>query len=223
MEGLSPETRKILLSISEDEWRGYYRELVLYSHARCRRWFWRTGGSGNLPSGYSPDAIAREAITRLYDGSRRWNHEQYPDRNPVPFLKSVIDSIIWALLSGAENKRKTTVKQEHSTDGHDQTQDFEDAEEGTGLSPSSALAPDTRIYLEDVERRIRTAIADRLDLVEFFEHLLEGLKPGEIAARMNTDVKRIYAMRKTFDRRTANIQRELFGLVEQADKLKEGR
>jgi transposase len=55
------------------------------------------------------------------------------------------------------------------------------------------------------------AIADRPDLLEFFENLLEGLKPREISKRLNVDVKRVYALRKTFDRRTDEIQRELFG------------
>lgn len=211
MTALSPKTREILLSLSEDDWRGYYRELVLYAYARCSRWLWRTGDKQNLPEGHSPESITQEAVLRLYDGTRTWNHEQYPGNNPVPFLKAVIDSLIWALLSGAEHLRRSAVGDPPSVGSNSpEPLDLDiDADEGLHHSPS--LAPDRKLYLEDVEHRIRMAIANRPDLLEFFEYLLEGLKPREISKRLNVDVKRVYALRKTFDRRTDEIQRELFG------------
>jgi DNA-directed RNA polymerase specialized sigma24 family protein len=220
---ISPETREILLSISDDEWRRHYRELVIYAYARCRRWLWRTGGRENLPEGYSPEAIVQEAIVRLYDGTRVWNHEQHPDSDPVPFLKTVVDSLVWALLSGAEHKRTVSLEQGHAAVAGDQEQYFQDIEAGAGLQNSSSFSPENQVYLEEVEQRIQTVIADRHDLMQLFEHLLEGLKPSEIAARMNMDVKQIYALRKTFDRRTAEIQRELFGMRRREGAKKEGR
>lgn len=224
MGGVSSETRLILRGISEDDWRRHYRELAVYARARCQRWVWRTGGRENLPEGYSPDAIAREAIARLYDGTRVWNHDQYPGGDPVPFLKAVIDSLIWGLLSGAEHKRTITLDEGNPDRAEDQPQNFDGLEQGAGLYQASTLTPDDKIYLEEMEKRIRAAIADSRELVEFFEHLAEGLKPSEIAARMNTDVKRVYVLRKTFDRRTAEIQRELFGVAEQRQEAKkEGR
>ncbi len=209
---MNPETRQLLSDISEEEWRGYYRGLVLFAHARCRRWLWRSGNRENLPEGHSPDSIVREAVTRLYDGTRVWNHEQYPGPSPVPFLKSVIDSLIWALLSGAEHARVAHLETGGSGSGdenHDQN--FDRLENGSGFRQSAPLAPDEKIYFEEMEERVRSAISDRPDLVELYDLLSEGLKPAEIAGRMNTDVKRVYALRKTFDRRTADIQRELFG------------
>src|SRR5262245_38697461 len=112
MGEVSPKTREILLGISEDEWRRFYRELVLYAYARCNRWLWHTGDKQNLPEGYSPESITQEAVMRLYDGTRAWNHTQYPGDSPVPFLKSVIDSLIWGLLSGAEHQRKVPLEHE---------------------------------------------------------------------------------------------------------------
>ena len=223
MDEISPETRKILLSISDDEWRRHFRELVIYAYARCRRWLWRTGGKENLPEGYSPEAIAQEAIARLYDGTRAWNHDQHPGSDPVPFLKTVVDSLIWALLTGAEHRRAVPLEQGHASGVGDQEHYSQDLEAGAGLYNSPALSPETQVYLEEVERRIRTAIADRKDLLHLLEHLLQGLKPSEIAARMNMDVGRIYALRKTFDRRTVEIQRELFGMKRREGANKEGR
>jgi len=222
---VDPETQRILSDITEDEWRGYYRGLVLFAYARCRRWLWRSGDRENLPEGHSPDSIVREAVTRLYDGTRVWNHKQYPGTSPVPFLKSVIDSLIWALLSGAEHARVTPLRPAGIGLGDDgQEQSFDRLEEGAGIRQSAGQSPDERIYFEEIEERIRVAIADRQDLVELFDLLLEGLKPAEIAESMNIDVKRIYALRKTFDRRTADIQRELFGAgVKTESAKKEGR
>ncbi|MDQ5827085.1 MAG: hypothetical protein M3441_23210 [Chloroflexota bacterium] len=223
MGEISPETRQILLSISEDEWRRHYRELVIYAYARCRRWLWRTGNRENLPEGYSPETIVQEAVARLYDGTRVWNHSQYPDLTPVPFLKAVVDSIMWALLSGAEHKRTVSLEQEQAGVSGELTQSFQGIEADASLHISSPLSPENRIYLKEVEQRIRAVIDDRHDLIQLFEHLLDGLKPNEIAERMGMDVNRIYALRKTFDRRTAEIQRELFGLRRRGAAKKEGR
>lgn len=216
---MNPETRQILSEITDDEWRGYYRELVLFAYARCRRWLWRSGNRENLPEGNSPDSIVREAVTRLYDGTRIWNHDQYPGTNPVPFLKSVVDSLIWALLSSAEHARVTQLVADGTGPrGDGLEQSFDCLEEGAGLRQSSELPPDEKIYLEEIEGQIRAAIADRQDLEEYYELLTEGLKPAEIAVRMGTAVKRVYALRKTFDRRTAEIQRELFGTVAMGER-----
>lgn len=225
MGGVDPETQQILSNISEEEWRVYYRVLVLFAHARCRRWLWRSGNRENLPEGHSPDSIVREAVTRLYDRTRVWNHEQYPGPSPVPFLKSVVDSLIWALLSSAEHAHVAQLEPGGCAPGNESIiQDFDRLEEGSGFRQSAPLAPDEKIYFEELEERIRSAIADRQDLVELFDLLLEGLKPSEIAERMNTNVKRVYALRKTFDRRTADIQRELFGAGAKAEgDKKEGR
>jgi DNA-directed RNA polymerase specialized sigma24 family protein len=223
MNEISPETRKILLTIPDDEWRRYYRELVIYAYARCRRWVWRTGGRENLPEGYSPETITQEAIARLYDGTRVWDHDQHPGGNPVPFLKTVIDSLVWALLTGAEHKRTVPLEQGHASGEGDQEPHSQDVEAGAGLYDSSAPSPETQMYLEEMGLRIRAAIADREDLLQLYEHLLQGLKSSEIAEQMNTDVSRIYVLRKTFDRRTAEIQHELFGMKRTKEVNKEGR
>lgn len=218
--GVDPDTRRILSDITEEEWRGYYRELVLFAYARCRRWVWRSGDRENLPAGHSPDSLVREAVARLYDGSRVWNHEQYPGPSPVPFLKGVVDSLIWALLSGAEHSRAARL--ETGGDGEDDEwadQSFERLPEGADLGGAAALAPDERIYFEEVEARVRSAISDREDLVEYFELLAEGLKPAEIAERLGADVSRVYALRRAFDRRTADIQSELFGAVVKGERV----
>ena len=85
---MGPETLKILQKITLEQWSDYYNELVIYAEAKCKRWVWKTGNKENLPKGYSPESIAREAVARFYDGERVWNHEAYPGDNPVPFLKS---------------------------------------------------------------------------------------------------------------------------------------
>ena len=146
--GVNPETQRILSEITEEQWRGYYRELVLFAYARCRRWLWRSSDRENLPEGHSPDSIVREAVTRLYDGTRIWNHEQYPGTSPVPFLKSVIDSLIWALLSGAEHARVGPLRQAGMELGNDgQEQSFDHLEEGAGLRQTGALSPDEKNLL----------------------------------------------------------------------------
>jgi len=70
MKELDAETRRILAAITEETWIRYYHELVIYAQRKCSRLYWRTGGRECLPAGYSdPEAIAREAVTRLFEGS----------------------------------------------------------------------------------------------------------------------------------------------------------
>lgn len=144
MDEIDPLTQQILLGISEEQWLAYYNELVIYAEMRCRRWMWRTGSRENLPRGFSPDAIAREAVTRLYDGRRKWNHERYPGDSPVPFLKGVIDSIVSAIGRSSAHKTTASLEDEwtaRGADGETYERELEAAEGAPGFRPPASSLP----------------------------------------------------------------------------------
>jgi hypothetical protein len=212
MATLATKTRAILDGISEEQWTEYYNELVVYSGMKCRRLYWRNGRTENLPETHSPDSIVREAVTLLYAGERVWNHQRYPESNPVPFLKSVIDSLVSGLVTSHEHKRSVYLadQQKRSTiDGDKFDVEIRGSEDVPDLARPEPLNPEKAAYFSEVEKRIGKAIEDRPDLIRFFGFIQDGRSSSEIAELMQVGVEAVYQMRKLFDARTASIKAEL--------------
>jgi hypothetical protein len=221
---MDAETRRILQGITEEQWLADYHQLVIYAEARCRRWTWKTGNRENLPKGFSPESIAYEAVRRFYDGERTWNHDAYPGESPVPFLKSVIRSIVSDLGRSKAHKTTASLEDESTSanaDGETYHNEVQPADGAPGFQPPPTDSPYKSTYLKEVDERIDAAVADRKDLVELLGYLREGKKPAEIAVAMRKDAKDIYILIRLFHRRTEDISKELFGelaLVERETK-----
>lgn len=201
MAQLDSQTRRILEEISDEKWLAHYHELVLYARWKCSRWLWRTGSRHNLPRGHSPETLASEAVARLLDGQREWNHERYPGDNPVPFLKGVVDSLV-SELGHSDDHRQTADAVEDSPRALN-------AE--TNVYSPRDLSPAQLAYLEEVDRRVRHLIADREDLVEVYGYLREGHKAAEIAEALGLDVSAVYVRIRAFVRRTKAVYAEAMG------------
>lgn len=225
MSRMKPQTIKILKKITVEQWSDYYNELVIYAQAKCRRWTWDTGNKENLPRGFSPESIAREAVARFYDGIRVWNHETYPGDNPVPFLKSVIRSLVSDL--GRSKAHKTTASLEDestgtSVEGDTYQKEVQASDRMPGFRPPPTGSPYKDSYFKEVNERIDAAIADREDLVELRGYLCEGETPANIAAAMKKDVEDIYVLIRLFRRRTESISDELFDEIALVERRPEG-
>lgn len=225
MSAMKPETLLILQKITQEQWVDYYNEMVIYAEAKCRRWRWETGNKENLPKGYSPESIAREAVARFYDGVRVWNHKVYPGDNPVPFLKSVVRSIVSDL--GRSKAHKTAASLEDESVGRSaEGESFEKEVHASGRAPGFRSMPTDSpykaAYFREVNERIDAAITDRDDLVELRSYLLEGKKPAEIAAIMKKDIEDIYVLIRLFQRRTEDISNEMFGELALVERRPEG-
>jgi hypothetical protein len=225
MSAMKPETVQILQKITQEQWVDYYNELVIYADAKCRRWRWETGNKENLPKGYEPESIAREAIARFYDGERVWNHEIYSGENPVPFLKSVVRSLVSDL--GRSKAHKTTASLEDESVGTNRKGESYEKEVRAsrrvpGFRSPPSESPYKAAYFKEVNERIDAAIADREDLIKLLSYLLEGKKPAEIATKMEKDVEDIYILIRLFRRRTEGISKELFDELALVDRRPEG-
>lgn len=214
MKEIDAETRRILAAATEEMWVRYYDELVIYADRRCRRLYWRTGGHNSLPAGYSdPEAIVREAVTRLFDGRRPWNHERYPGDNPVPFLKAVIDSLVSDLVRGQEHKRAASLEDE-STATNPEGQEYEvavaAAADMIGFRPEEPVNPEKAAYLAEMRRRMEAKLADRQDLATYFRYSQEGYSPAEISSRMGLDIKAVYQLKHLMTARLKPLIEELF-------------
>ena len=225
MSAMKPETVRILQKITREQWVDYYNELVIFAEARCRRWRWETGNKDNLPKGFSPESIAREAVNRFYDGKRIWNHEVYPGENPVPFLKSVVRSIVSDLGRSKAHKTSASLEDESvgiSAEGEIFEKEVHASNSAPGFRSPPTDSPYKAAYFKEVNERIDAAIADREDLVELRGYLREGKKPAEIAAKMEKNIEDVYVLIRLFRRRTEDISNELFGELALVERRPEG-
>jgi DNA-directed RNA polymerase specialized sigma24 family protein len=225
MSAMKPETVQILRKITREQWADYYNELVIYAEAKCRRWRWRTGNKENLPKGSSPEAIASEAVARFYDGEREWNHEIYPGENPVPFLKSVVRSLVSDLGRSKAHETAASLEDESAgtnAEGESFRKEVRASESAPGFRSTRSESPYKATYFKEVNERVDAAIAGREDLAELRSHLRAGKKPAEIAAEMELNVTDVYILIRLFRRRTEGIGKELFDELATVGRRPEG-
>ena len=215
MAKVDPETAELLRAFSDEEWLKFYNLLVLFTRRECGKRSWRTGKSGHLPDGHSPETIAQEAITRLFDGRRGWNREAYPGPSPMSVLIATADSIVGDLVRSPEHKRTMYLTGRASSDSEqneseDQTERLvRRARKADPLNVPDA--PDRTCYLRDVLARIQEGLSERADLLSYFECLMKDLGRREIARELRVSTDRVDELRKQFLARTLDIHVELFG------------
>jgi hypothetical protein len=215
MAKVDPETAELLRTFCDDEWLRFYNLLVLFARRACGKLSWRTGKTGHLPEGHTPETIAQEAITRLFDGRRGWNREAYPGPSPMGVLIATADSIVGDLVRSEEHKRMKCLTGRASSDSEqseseDQTERLiRRARKADPLNVPDAA--DRTLYLQDVFKRIRERVSARVDLLNYFECLMEDLGRSDIARKLRVSTDRVDELRKQFLARTEDIYEELFG------------
>lgn len=220
MRTADPETVKLLRSYTEEEWLTWYNALVVIAKRECKKRYWRTGKDEHLPEGYSPEAIAQEAIARLFDARRRWNHLEYPGNSPIGILRATVESIVGDLVRSQEHKRHASLESpvdeddDGDSDGRAERLAHRSRENAYQLSPP----PDRTVYLSGVLSRVRDRVKDRADLSGYLNCLLRELKRSEIAGELKVPVDRVDDLRKQFLARTEDIYHELFGEKQGAQK-----
>ena len=211
---VSAETQRILGSLSDEQWLVYHHDLIIYTERKCRRLHWRSGDIFSLPGGNTPETLVEEAITRLFEGRRSWNHERYPGQSPVPFLKGLIDSLVSDLVRGEDQKR-TAFLEDETTTTNSEGESYEVrlssvAGAVPGFQSSQPDDPERAVFLRELLQRIRERIEDRPDLAAYFEHSGDGHSPAEISSLMNLEIDKVYQLRKLLIARIKPLITELF-------------
>lgn len=89
--------------MSDRDWERLILELGRYAVFKSRRFYWRTGRSGELPAGEMAESIVSKAILLWLTGRRRWNPDEYADL--AGFLKGAIDSLLSHTALGSDNRK----------------------------------------------------------------------------------------------------------------------
>ena len=96
------DVQRIADALSDAEWRRLAIQLGRYALQRSRRFYWRTGSSGELPYGEVTESLVSKAFILWLTGRRRWNRAEYDDLQS--FLMGVIDSLLSHAASGFDNR-----------------------------------------------------------------------------------------------------------------------
>jgi len=106
VERLPADVRSIADGMSDRDWESLALQLGRYTVLKSRRFYWRTGNSGALPSGEVTESLVSRALFLWLTGRRRWNRAEYADL--ALFLQGVIDSLLSHSANGFDNRRIET-------------------------------------------------------------------------------------------------------------------
>lgn len=175
---------EVIKRLNAQDWEDLYEDLVAYATIRVQELSWERG-PGAPPEGREPEDFAEEAIKSLYTGRRTWNYEQYPNVKSV--LSGIIDSLVSNLVESAEHRWST---------------DVEPSDLETFYADISSEKPDGEVRAEDIEERMRQAVADDPELEFVFEAMLEGHDPESIEELIEAeDRQQVYQLRRKVRRR----------------------
>ncbi len=175
---------EVIERLNAQDWEDLYEDLVAYATIRVQELSWERG-PGALPEGKGPEDFAKEAIESLYTGRRTWNYEQYPNLKNV--LTGIIDSLVSNLVTSAEHRR---------------SKDVEPSDLETFYADISSEEPDGEVRAEDIEERMRQAVADDPELEFVFEAMLEGHDSESIEELIEAeDRQQVYQLRRKVRRR----------------------
>ena len=102
VERLPADVRSVADGMSDADWQSLTLQLGRYTVQKSRRFYWRTGQSGELPYGEMTESIVSRAFFLWLTGRRRWNRSEYADLQL--FLKGVIDSLLSHSANGFDNR-----------------------------------------------------------------------------------------------------------------------
>ena len=177
------QTLQRLQHIPPKQWRCIYKELVAYAEFRL----WRAGFKvRSEKDNISGEDFATQAIEKIFDGTRNWDFERFPDL--LIHLKGVVKSLIWSHIKSSSRApvRKTATVSKV---------DFLDEVDGS-LEISDSDNPETLIITGENWKALENGFGDDVDGFIIFCEWLDGVPPRDIAANCNTDVTTIYNVTK---------------------------
>ncbi len=111
MSTIDNETFK---KLSSQNWKYIYPNLVSYADLITKKYYWKSSKT-DLPKGYEPKDLAKDAIQSIYEGRRKWDYITTPDL--LKHLKSIVDSKVSHLLDTAEHRRRVYHLQHEDENG----------------------------------------------------------------------------------------------------------
>lgn len=170
-----------LKAISEKEWLNIYKLLTLYAEGRLRRFGFEIRTEVDNVNG---EDFAQQAIEKLFDGSRSWDYERFPDI--LIHLKGIAKSLISShfkksVRAVAVVKKTVAPSNMEGVEGLETAMEIPDAED-----------PEHIQINDEHWKQLEIAFGEDEEGFLIFDDWLDGKRPREIAKGYQTDVKKIY-------------------------------
>jgi hypothetical protein len=206
---------RVIELLEAADWRDITLRLTYHAVLRFRRYSWKSG----LPKGNSPEDIAVNAIEKVFDGTRDWDPDKYPDL--LKHLKWIVSSDIEHLFSSMEHKKTGRMPVLKSYNGA-KVDVCEIAHEHPHSMGKKVLTPEEELIAEYDRRSEESLINELQDAVKGDDDLEllmlcfeEGFdKPETIAAETGWDIKKVYNLKKKLLRKAAKIGKDIKGKEE---------
>jgi len=181
----------------EADWEAIGKALTAHAIRQAGKYLWRSKTPHDLAKGFSPEEVAQEAIRRVWDFERRWNPEKNPDL--LEYLKSVVDSIIWALLYSDDHlKTRHFPTDDAGKELRDEVIAAAQENDPTGELPLTSSSPDPESkFIEFEEETAAEMLLDRLydltsedpEIQKIIECKMDGLKPRAMAEELGIPIE----------------------------------
>lgn len=195
--------------LKTENWDEIAPRLIAHAKWKCASYSWARN-QHDLPKGLQAADIAMQAIDKLISGERIWDKNNQP--NLLFFLKSVIDSLIWHLVSSSshQNERPSGFRSKIPTDNDSDPQDYDFI-----IDTASSSDPTPENFLLNKENQARF-----WEIKNFLYELASGdeevgmillcmeegiIKPKEIAEQLGLDVAKVNNAQKRLRRLATKI------------------
>ncbi len=182
---INADTLKKLQSIPEKEWGFIYKELVLYADFKLKNFGFEVRTEKDSVDAQS---FASLAIERLFDGTRKWDYEKFPD--VLIHLKLIVKSLLSNHFKSS-SKSIVTIQKQHQVE-----QGIEVESEIITLVDSNLEilddSPEEIIINNERWTEIEHSFGKNEDGFVIFSDWLDGNSPRDIATAYNFNIKDVY-------------------------------
>lgn len=204
---------RVLELLNAEDWDDIIIKLAYYAIFCFKRYRW----IANFPKGNSPEDIAINAIEKVWNGTRDWNPDKYP--NLLEHLKWIVKSDVEHLSSSLEHKSTGTLPVVTKEDGTKIELEETNREYAHSITQKVPTPEEELIAKEDQKQKYEDkALAELHKIVkgdQDLEFLLlcfeDGIgKPSEIATIAEWKIEKVYNLKKKLLRKAAKIGNEIF-------------
>lgn len=207
---------KVLELLEAADWNDIIIKLTYYAIIRYERYGWRS----NLPKGNSPADVALSAIEKVWDGTREWDPDKYPDL--LKHLKWIVKSDIEHLHSSLEHQTTGRMPMAIKKDGT-WVELGENACEHPHSINERASTPEEELIVKQKQEHEENVLSELYDAVkgdDDLELLLlcfdDGIdKSDAIAAETGLDIKTVYNLKRKLLRKAAKIGERIIPIKEE--------
>lgn len=182
---INADTLKKLQSIPEKEWGFIYKELVLYADFKLKNFGFEVRTEKDSVDAQS---FASLAIEHLFDGTRKWDYEKFPD--VLIHLKLIVKSLLSSHFKSS-SKSIVTIQKQYQVE-----QGIEVESEIITLVDSNLEilddSPEEIIINNERWTEIEHSFGKNEDGFVIFSDWLDGNSPRDIATAYNFNIKDVY-------------------------------